>query len=317
MFDPLSVGIGVGGSILSGIFGQSAADKQSDAARDAAKIQAEATNRGIDLQQQQFAQTRSDLNPFRQAGTGALSTLQSQLGAGAFDTDQRFNPFQQFQQSQGLPQFEQFGIDPLTQFQQNTQPFQFDPDSDPGFQFRLQQGTDAIEGSAAARGGLFSGQTGKDLTSFGQNLASQEFQNAFNRDLAQKDFARQSFGDALGQNLAQQQAGFGQDLAGRQFGSQEFFNALNADTSIKQNAFNRLFGLAGAGQNAAAQTGQFGQNAAQIQAQLAQQGAAAQGAGIQQSAAAQAGAQQNFGNQLSGLAGTALNYNLYKSLLGA
>jgi hypothetical protein len=47
----------------------------------------------------------------------------------------------------------------------------------PGYQFRQQQGQQAVERSAAAKGGLFSGAAGKALTNYGQNTASQEFDN--------------------------------------------------------------------------------------------------------------------------------------------
>jgi hypothetical protein len=39
----------------------------------------------------------------------------------------------------------------------------------------------ALERSAAARGNLLSGSTLKGVQRFGQDLASQEYQNAFNR----------------------------------------------------------------------------------------------------------------------------------------
>lgn len=51
----------------------------------------------------------------------------------------------------------------------------------PDYQFRLQQGNNAIQGAAAARGGLFSGATGKALTDYNQNTAAQEFDNYVNR----------------------------------------------------------------------------------------------------------------------------------------
>lgn len=46
-----------------------------------------------------------------------------------------------------------------------------------GYNFQRQQGSDAITGSAAARGILNSGATGKALTTFGQNLAAGSFNN--------------------------------------------------------------------------------------------------------------------------------------------
>lgn len=51
----------------------------------------------------------------------------------------------------------------------------------PDYQFRLQQGANALQGAAAARGGLFSGATGKALSEFNQNTAAQEFDNYVNR----------------------------------------------------------------------------------------------------------------------------------------
>lgn len=51
----------------------------------------------------------------------------------------------------------------------------------PGYQYRLQQGQDAIESGAAARGGLYSGATAKALSNYGQQSASQEFDNYVNR----------------------------------------------------------------------------------------------------------------------------------------
>lgn len=51
----------------------------------------------------------------------------------------------------------------------------------PGYQFRLNQGIQALDRSAAARGRLNSGAQSKALMRFGQGLASQEFGNYTNR----------------------------------------------------------------------------------------------------------------------------------------
>lgn len=55
--------------------------------------------------------------------------------------------------------------------------------NDPGYQFRLQQGTQALQNSAAARGTLNDSGTLKALTDYGQGAASQEYQNVWNRAL--------------------------------------------------------------------------------------------------------------------------------------
>lgn len=58
--------------------------------------------------------------------------------------------------------------------------------ADPGYQFRLDEGTKGIDRSAAARGGYDSGATLKALARYNQDYASSEFSNASNRDSANK-----------------------------------------------------------------------------------------------------------------------------------
>ena len=53
--------------------------------------------------------------------------------------------------------------------------------SDPGYAFRIAEGNKALNASAAARGGLISGNALKAAQDYGQNAASQEYTNAFNR----------------------------------------------------------------------------------------------------------------------------------------
>jgi hypothetical protein len=53
--------------------------------------------------------------------------------------------------------------------------------ADPGYQFRLQQGQEALERSGAARGVTRTGGTLKDIVDYGQRAASQEYGNVYNR----------------------------------------------------------------------------------------------------------------------------------------
>lgn len=64
----------------------------------------------------------------------------------------------------------------------NTSPadFKFSQD-DPSYQFRLQQGQQALERSAFSKGMGLSGNLGQALVDYGQGAASQEYQSAFNR----------------------------------------------------------------------------------------------------------------------------------------
>lgn len=78
-------------------------------------------------------------------------------------------------------------------------------ESDPGFRFRQQQGEDAINRSAAARGGRLSGRTLQELGEFNQGLASQEYGNFASRRQAEAGVASGS--DAQRAALLQNQAG--------------------------------------------------------------------------------------------------------------
>jgi len=61
-----------------------------------------------------------------------------------------------------------------------------DFEKDPGYQFRMDEGMRGVEGSAAASGGLLSGAAMKAIQKYGQNFASNEFGNAYQRDSANK-----------------------------------------------------------------------------------------------------------------------------------
>lgn len=55
--------------------------------------------------------------------------------------------------------------------------------NDPGYQFRLNQGEQALTNNRAAQGLMGTGGTLKDILGYGQDYASNEFQNVWNRDL--------------------------------------------------------------------------------------------------------------------------------------
>lgn len=148
MPDPISAM--AGGTIVSGLMGASAA-------RSAARTQAAAAREGIDAQKAMFERGLEEQKPFREAGIEANNMLMEQL-----------RNFPQYQASRGLSPAELAAE-------------QFNFQADPGYGFRLEEGLRALERSAAARGGLMGGATGKALQRYGQGLASQEYQNAFQR----------------------------------------------------------------------------------------------------------------------------------------
>ena len=116
------------------------------------------------------------------------------------------------------PQYD-FGQERLSAFQK----WNSDPNAvtaDPSFKFRVKQGTEALENSAAARGGLLSGNTGKALQDYGQEKGSEEYQNQFSRWMDQL---------GLGQNATNARSGIAQDrgktLGGMRAGMwQQYFN---------------------------------------------------------------------------------------------
>lgn len=76
--------------------------------------------------------------------------------------------------------------------------------SSPAYQFRMQQGQQALERSAAARGGLSGGGFMKSLDRYSQGLASDEYGNQWNRlsGLAQMGQGSAQNLGALGSNFA-------------------------------------------------------------------------------------------------------------------
>lgn len=94
-------------------------------------------------------------------------------------------------------------------------------DQDPGYKFRLDQGTQARESSAAAKGLLRSGATLKGLDEFGQQMASQEYGNTFAR-------ARDTYAMNQGVRQSEQAQQYGQGLSAQQQNAAQDLNKYNA-----------------------------------------------------------------------------------------
>ena len=60
-------------------------------------------------------------------------------------------------------------------------PAAFNYQADPGYAFRFNEGMKGLNASAAASGGLISGNALKGAIDYGQAAGSQEYQNAYNR----------------------------------------------------------------------------------------------------------------------------------------
>ena len=139
----IAAGAGLGLAAGGALGALSSSRQQSGAAQDAAGIYAASGDRASDIQRQMFERQVELQRPFREAGEQALNKL---IPASDYQT---------------------FG---MQQFQ-----------ADPGYAFRLSEGQKALERSAAARGGLMSGSALKAAQRYGQEMGSQEYQNAFNR----------------------------------------------------------------------------------------------------------------------------------------
>ena len=97
--------------------------------------------------------------------------------------------------------------------------------ADPGYAFRQAEGMKALERSAAARGGLLSGGTLKGIQRFGQDLASQEYGNAFNRYQIERAARLNPLQSLMG---AGQSAANTMTSAAGQFGQNQAANTYNA-----------------------------------------------------------------------------------------
>ena len=201
------------------LFGSS---QQSKATKKAAESTGAASDRAAELQYQMFQQQqaaqekalseqRALQEPWRQAGVNALGRMQG----GAFAQPEAFK----------------FG----------TAEFQ----ADPGYAFRLAEGQKALDRSAAARGGLISGGALKAATGYGQEMGSQEYQNAFNRYQTERTNQLQPLGNlmASGQSAASNQGtaagqyGNAMSQAAGQYGT----NVGNLYTQQGANQGNALF----------------------------------------------------------------------------
>lgn len=99
----------------------------------------------------------------------------------------------------------------------------------PGYRFGMQQGTEAVQSSAANRGGLFSGDTGKALHQFGQDYAGTKFGEEWNRLATLAGFGTagtQAAGSALNAGTAATMA------AQQQVGDARASGVLGATNSI-------------------------------------------------------------------------------------
>ena len=201
----------VGSAVISGVAASSAAGK-------AAKAQRQAADQAAQLEREQYYDQVNRQEPFRQAGLKTTDELMRQFGLGGDAASQGYGNM-------------------LRDF--STEDFQ----ADPGYAFRLQEGLKSLDRTAAMRGKMMSGQALKAAGRYGQDMASQEYQNAYNR---------------YNQNRSQRY----QMLTGQQTAGANATNAQNAASANYANAAGDAYMQAG---NARA-SGYVGQGNAMSQA---------------------------------------------------
>ena len=117
----------------------------SSASKSAANAQTKAANDQIALDTRIYDETSANFAPYLSGGTDGWNALRYELGLA--ERPESYGGFQ----------------------------------ATPGYEFQRQQGLDAVQSSAAARGNLYSGATMKAVTDYSQGLANQEYNNYLNR----------------------------------------------------------------------------------------------------------------------------------------
>ena len=211
----LQVGTGgviLGASVISSVLGsnasQSAASTQANASVQAAGMQQATTEQQLAQQQAMYNQNVARMQPWVNQGTAANATLADLLGTSGNTSASGYGSL--------------VGQPTLAQLQTQMAP---------NYQFMLNQGEQALQSSAAASGGLLTGQGLKDINNYAQNTAQSGLQQAYNNYVTNQTntYNRLSGLSSLGQNSA---AGVGNQ--GVQTGS-NIANTAMAGTSAVNN----------------------------------------------------------------------------------
>lgn len=206
---------------VADVFGIGPASKQASTTKAAASTAAEASRYATDLQREMWQKSLENQQPWLTAGTNAVNQLAAGLAPGGMYA----TPFSQ------------------TNWQ-----------TDPGYQFRLNEGLKALDRQAAARGGLISGAALKAAGRYGQDYASNEYSNAFDRYYKERQnmlSPLQSLA-GVGQSTAQQLGQAGQTMASN-VGNLAMTNAANQGNALLQQGNIRAsqYGTAGSALNQA------------------------------------------------------------------
>tara|TARA_R110002012_G_scaffold262505_1_gene444807 strand:+ start:4177 stop:5148 length:972 start_codon:yes stop_codon:yes gene_type:complete len=135
------------GSAAIGAYSSNKASKAAaKGAAEGAAVEERMADKNLAFQREMAEMQREDFAPWRDVGGDALNRIWQGVQTGEFEVGN------------------------------------IDLTKDPGYQFRMDQGIQAIDRSAAARGRLLSGAQQKALTQYGQDVGSQEYANAYARE---------------------------------------------------------------------------------------------------------------------------------------
>jgi hypothetical protein len=171
-------------------------------------------------------------DPYIKSGLTAQEQIMQLMGIGG---DANAANYGQYARSFGMGDFEQ----------------------DPGYAFRQSEGLKGLDRSASARGGILSGSALKNIQRFGQDLASQEYQNAFNRYQTERAARLNTLGglSSAGQSAANVMTG-----AAGQLGSNNAANALARAQATSANSIGRGTATGNIAMNRGATTGNIAMN---------------------------------------------------------
>lgn len=194
--DPATISLlaSTGGNLASGLGGFFGGQSQARAASRAAQQYADTMRDAVNFQKGVYTTAQGQYDPYIQAGTRGLTGFE-----------------------QAITDYTQPTLD-YTQ-----KDFDFSTFNDPGAQYRMSEAQKAIQGSAAAKGGALGSGALKSLQTRSQDMASQEYANAYDRWLKDSQLRYGQASDQYGRdiNFANQNisnygnlAGMGSDAIG-------------------------------------------------------------------------------------------------------
>lgn len=267
MGDVFGIGAAVQGATALG-----AAGIQASAINRSTDAQQQAANNALDFSKQQYADQQQKQSPYYDTGTAALGHLNDALYNGSLAN---WNPTDTTYHSPGDATAIQYQNQGALATPQALNIGSFNPNiditQDPSYQFRLQQGLQALQRSQAATG-ISGGAAGKAINDYAQNSASTEYGNAYQRALgAYQTNANTQATNYTDTNQAQQSAyalnnqnsmnAFNSQLGAYQAQVGNNLNVANSALQNQSNAYNRLAAMAGVGQTSAQQLQNAGQTA--------------------------------------------------------